>query len=63
MYDFLTGAHWLTWSVILFLLTRVSGADHPPTRDEALSAGRRAIAVLSLVIFVLLFMPFWLHIA
>ncbi len=48
---------WLFWFGLLHLMRRVGGADHPPTEPGELSPGRRAIAVLSLVIFVLLFMP------
>lgn len=31
--------------------------DHPPTGDEPLGAGRAAVAVVTLIMFVLLFMP------
>ncbi len=31
--------------------------DHPPTSSDPLDVGRRAVAILTLVIFVLLFMP------
>lgn len=48
---------WLVWFSMLQLMKRVSGADHPPTEPGELSPARKAIAVLSLVLFVLLFMP------
>lgn len=48
---------WLFWFVLLAGVRRASGGDHPPTDDGDLSPGRRAIAVVSLVLFVLLFMP------
>jgi membrane-associated protease RseP (regulator of RpoE activity) len=48
---------WLVWFVLVYVLGRLSGPDHPPTEPGELSRGRQAIAVLSLVVFVLLFMP------
>jgi membrane-associated protease RseP (regulator of RpoE activity) len=48
---------WATWFVLLSLLERASGGRHPPTEPGTLSPARRAIAVGSLVLFVLLFMP------
>ncbi len=48
---------WLFWFILLHVMRRLGGADHPPTTPGPLSPGRRVIAVLSLVIFVLLFMP------
>jgi len=48
---------WLMWFGVLHLMRHLSGPDHPPTDPGPLSPMRRAIAVLSLVIFVLLFMP------
>jgi membrane-associated protease RseP (regulator of RpoE activity) len=50
---------WVVW----FLFTRVlllrlsGGVNHPPTEPGELSPGRKAIAWLSLILFVLLFMP------
>jgi len=48
---------WLVWFVLVYILGRLSGPDHPPTEPGELSPGRRAIAVVSLIVFVLLFMP------
>jgi membrane-associated protease RseP (regulator of RpoE activity) len=49
---------WLFWFVLLMGVRRASGGgDHPPTDAGPLSPTRRVIAVLSLVFFVLLFMP------
>lgn len=48
---------WIFWFVLLLLMRRFSGPNHPPTDPGTLSPMRRWIAVLSLVIFVLLFMP------
>ncbi len=48
---------WLVWFALLFLVKRVGGQDHPPTEPGELSPARKVIAVFSLVVFVLLFMP------
>ncbi len=48
---------WLVWFVLVHLLGRLGGKDHPPTEPGELSPVRRGVAVLSLVVFVLLFMP------
>jgi membrane-associated protease RseP (regulator of RpoE activity) len=49
---------WLMWFGITALLAFLSrGADHPPFDGGALTKGRRAIAWLCLVLFVVLFMP------
>ncbi|UQA62097.1 site-2 protease family protein [Polyangium aurulentum] len=48
---------WLPWFGILFVLKRFAGENHPPTDPGELSPVRKAVAVFSLVLFVLLFMP------
>jgi membrane-associated protease RseP (regulator of RpoE activity) len=48
---------WLGWFVILTLLERTSGGRHPPTEPGALTPARRAVAIGTLLLFVLLFMP------
>ncbi len=48
---------WLGWFLVLSLLERMSGGGHPPTEPGELSPGRRAIAIGTLLLFVLLFMP------
>lgn len=48
---------WAVWFVLVHILGRLGGRDHPPTEPGELSPKRRIIAVLSLVLFVLLFMP------
>lgn len=57
--DWQPGLVWVVWFVLLGLLRRAAGGvEHPPTDpDEALSPGRRAIAVVTLVLFVFIFMP------
>jgi membrane-associated protease RseP (regulator of RpoE activity) len=49
---------WLMWFLVTGLIGRLSGgADHPPFEPSALTPGRRAVAWLSLALFVALFMP------
>jgi membrane-associated protease RseP (regulator of RpoE activity) len=49
---------WLLWYVVLGVVGRFSGgAAHPPTEPGELSPARRVVAALTLVLFVLLFMP------
>jgi membrane-associated protease RseP (regulator of RpoE activity) len=50
-------AFWLFWFGLLHLMRRLGGDDHPPTEPGELSPGRRVVAIISLIIFVLLFMP------
>jgi len=52
------GMVWLIWFVLLTAFHRLSGENHPPTDpNEQLTRGRRAFALLSMVLFVVLFMP------
>jgi len=48
---------WLVWYILLRLIMRAGGQDHPPTEPGELSPVRKGIALFSLVLFVLLFMP------
>lgn len=49
---------WLLWFVFLGVVARwADGSDHPPTEPGELSPGRKIVAVGTLVLFVLLFMP------
>jgi membrane-associated protease RseP (regulator of RpoE activity) len=48
---------WVGWFVVLTILDRLSGGGHPPTEPGVLSPTRRAVAIGSLILFVLLFMP------
>ena len=49
---------WLLWYVLLGVVGRFSGgARHPPTEPGELSPARRVVAAITLVLFVLLFMP------
>ncbi|MCA9601121.1 MAG: site-2 protease family protein [Myxococcales bacterium] len=59
--EFAAGIHWLFWAGLLWLMTRLSGAAHPPTDDDRLSPGRRVLARVTLALFILLFMPSWIR--
>jgi membrane-associated protease RseP (regulator of RpoE activity) len=48
---------WLVWYGLLRLLTYLGGREHPPFEPGPLSRGRRVIAWLCLILFVLIFMP------
>jgi membrane-associated protease RseP (regulator of RpoE activity) len=48
---------WFLWYLIIHVIMRFGGTDHPPTEPGELSPVRKGLAVLSLVLFVLLFMP------
>jgi membrane-associated protease RseP (regulator of RpoE activity) len=51
-------AFWLEWFVVLGVIGRFSGGgDHPPTEPGELSPKRRLVAIGTLALFVLLFMP------
>ncbi len=52
------GMVWLIWFVLLSVFHGLSGGNHPPTDPhETLSPARRVLALSSLVLFVILFMP------
>lgn len=55
----LAGVHWLVWFAVLLAMARIAGMDHPPAGGAALTPARKAIAVGTLILFVLLFMPSW----
>jgi len=48
---------WVVLQLLLLFARRRWGMDHPPVDDGALSPGRKVVAVLTLLLFVLLFMP------
>ncbi len=48
---------WGPWAVVTRVVLRLSGDEHPPAGDDPLTPARKAIALLCLVLFVLLFMP------
>ncbi len=55
------GMQWLVWGVVLAVMGRGAGPEHPPTDPMPLSPRRRALACVTLSLFVLLFMPAWLR--
>jgi membrane-associated protease RseP (regulator of RpoE activity) len=55
------GMQWFLWWLLLSLMARGPGPEHPPTDPGLLSPRRRALAWLTLSLFVLLFMPAWLR--
>lgn len=55
---FFNSLFWLVWFGFTGLIARISGgAEHPPFEPGELGRGRRAVAWLCLIMFVLLFMP------
>lgn len=56
------GMQWLVWWLLLTLLGGADGREHPEPDPGVLSAGRRRVALGTLVLFVLLFMPAWLRV-
>jgi arginine exporter protein ArgO len=59
--EWMSGLHWLVWFVVLTVLGRMTGHEHPPTDDATLSPKRRWVAAATLLAFVLLFMPSWVR--
>jgi hypothetical protein len=57
----MSGLHWLVWFVVLTVLGRMTGHEHPPTDEATLSPKRRWVAAATLLAFVLLFMPSWVR--
>ncbi|HKO46703.1 MAG TPA: site-2 protease family protein [Polyangiaceae bacterium] len=57
-YAVVNSLFWLIWYGFTGVIGRMSGsADHPPFEPGELGPGRRAVAWLCLIMFVLLFMP------
>jgi membrane-associated protease RseP (regulator of RpoE activity) len=52
-----SSSFWLVWYGMTALMARLSGPEHPPFEPGPLSAGRKAVAVGCLVLFVVLFLP------
>jgi membrane-associated protease RseP (regulator of RpoE activity) len=48
---------WLVWFVLLGVMGRFSGREHPPCEGGPLTPRRRQVAIACLALFVLLFMP------
>jgi membrane-associated protease RseP (regulator of RpoE activity) len=54
------GGNWLAWWVVISLMERFAGERHAPLAPQPLTAGRVKVALLTLLLFPLLFMPTWL---
>jgi membrane-associated protease RseP (regulator of RpoE activity) len=52
-----TGANWFVWTLILLLMRRFAGPKHPPVDAGPLGAGRVAVGLFCIVLFVSIFMP------
>ena len=48
---------WGPWAIVTRVVLRLSGDEHPPAGDDPLTPGRKAVALLCLALFALLFMP------
>ena len=48
---------WVIWLAILLIIRLRTGGTHPPVDDGILGPKRRLVAIATLVLFVLLFMP------
>jgi membrane-associated protease RseP (regulator of RpoE activity) len=58
------GMQWFVWWLLLsWMARRGEGEEHPPTDPGPLSPGRRAVAIITLLLFVALFMPAWMRMA
>lgn len=57
----LAGMHWMIWFIVLLSMSKFAGIDHPPADGPPLGRVRRAIAIGTLLLFVLLFMPSWVR--
>jgi hypothetical protein len=52
------GLPWLVWAMMIALMRRsTGGAYHPPVGDQPLTPGRRWLALLTAVVFLLIFTP------
>jgi membrane-associated protease RseP (regulator of RpoE activity) len=49
---------WLVWAILLAVMRRMGGGEyHPPVGDTPLTPGRRALAVIVLIVWILIFTP------
>jgi membrane-associated protease RseP (regulator of RpoE activity) len=48
---------WIMLFILLSVMKRFVGFEHPPVDDQEMGIGRKCVAVLTLGLFVLLFMP------
>jgi membrane-associated protease RseP (regulator of RpoE activity) len=59
--SFMAGMQWFIWWLLLTLIARRSRVEHPDTDPGPLSPRRRRVAAFTLLVFVLLFMPYWIR--
>lgn len=57
----LAGMHWMIWFIVLGIMSKLTGIDHPAAGSAPLSPRRRIVAIGTLALFVLLFMPSWIR--
>jgi membrane-associated protease RseP (regulator of RpoE activity) len=62
MEAFAPGMPWLVWWFVLRVIVGRSPREHPKTDDGILSPRRRIVAMGTLCLFVLLFMPAWMRV-
>lgn len=55
--EFMTGLNWFVWFGLLHLMRRFAGKVHPPVDAGELSMTRKAVGVVCMVLFILIFMP------
>jgi membrane-associated protease RseP (regulator of RpoE activity) len=61
--ELMPSTQWFVWWLVLSAMARSGGPEHPPTDPlPQLSPGRRALAWLTLSLFILLFMPAWMRV-
>jgi hypothetical protein len=49
--------NWAVLGLLLLVMSRFVGTDHPPVDDMRLGTGRKVVAVGTLLLFFALFMP------
>ncbi len=55
--EFLVGINWFVWFGLLQLMRFLAGKKHPPVDPGQLTAFRKLVGVVCLVLFILIFMP------
>jgi membrane-associated protease RseP (regulator of RpoE activity) len=56
----LSGIHWFMWATVLSVMAHLAKGEHPPVEPGRLTPKRKLLAWITLVMFVLLFMPTWI---
>lgn len=55
------GLQWIMWAGMIWLMHSRQGLIHPPIPGE-LSVGRKKVGMALIVLFLLLFMPYWMRV-